>query len=398
VKPRVALYSHDAQGLGHMRRNLAIAAHLVEDGRRSALLLAGAREAAALPMPPGVECLTLPALVKATDGGYRARSLDVTLPSLLRLRADTLCAVLESFEPDVLIVDKHPLGIRGELEPALSLLRARGGTRLVLGLREVLDEPAAVRAEWAQGDVEASIAALYDGVWVYGDPRVYDPVAEYGLSPAVAERIRYTGYLVPPPFREAAGVDVRAELGLPPGPIALCLLGGGQDGAALGGAFAHAPLPAGTTGVIVAGPCMPAEARAGLHRAARARCDLIVRDAVSEPRRLLACATHVISMGGYNSVCELLAAGAPALVVPRVRPRREQLIRARRLEALGLLDVLAPEALSPAALGAWLAQAPASRVPAAEVIDLAGLSRLRERLEAVLAPRPAALEVDAVVC
>src|SRR3712207_2248209 len=101
MKPRIALYSHDALGLGHVRRNLAIASRLVEGGRRSALLITGAREAGALPMPPGVECLTLPALAKSGSGDYRSRSLDLSLSTLVRLRSQTIRAVLEAFEPDV---------------------------------------------------------------------------------------------------------------------------------------------------------------------------------------------------------------------------------------------------------------------------------------------------------
>ena len=51
-------------------------------------------------------------------------------------------------------------------------------------------------------------------------------------------------------------------------------------------------------------------------------------------------------MGGYNTSCEILACGRRALIVPRIIPRREQLIRAQRLSELGAVDVLHPQALS----------------------------------------------------
>ncbi len=389
MKPRVAFYSHDAQGLGHMRRNLALASRLVEDGRRSALLVTGAREAGSLPMPDGVECVTLPALRKTRDGDYSSRSLDMPLPSLLRLRAETACSVLEVFEPDVLVVDKHPLGFGNELEAAVQLLRARGGTRLVLGLREVLDEPETVHEEWHRSGIEAAVAELYDRVWIYGDPAVYDPVVEYGLSPELAARIRYTGYLCPDPASFTEGGDPVADLGLPPARLALCLVGGGQDGAALAEAFVACALPSDMVGVAVAGPFMPARTRRRLHAAAGRRADLRVLDFVRRPQALLRRADRVVAMGGYNTVCELLAADRPGLIVPRERPRREQLLRAERLARLGVLDVLRADALSPAALGSWFGRDSGDRVRAADVVDLGGLGRVPQLLvDALVRPRP----------
>jgi len=394
VNARIALYSHDALGMGHMRRNLAVAAALARAVDGSALLLAGSHQASALLMPRGVEVLTLPALRKATDGRYRPRSLHVPLHALLRLRADTICAALDAFAPEVLIADKHPLGIRGELEPAVRRLREVGRTRLVLGLRDVLDDPATVRAEWAREGTAEAIEELYDEVWVYGDPQVYDPVVEYDLAPAVAAKVRYAGYLGPEPVRAAPPAG--DELGLPPGPLAVCTVGGGQDGEALADAFAHAPLPGGSSAVLVAGPFMPAAARRALHARAAEHERLRVLDFVQDPLALLARAHRVVAMGGYNTVCELLALRKPSLVVPRTTPRREQLIRAERLAALGLLDVLRPEELTPQALGAWLAGPDRPPADPRAVLAFDGLGRLPGLLHGLLAHADAKEAADAL--
>jgi len=387
MKPRIALYSHDALGLGHMRRNLAIASRLVEDGRRSALLITGAREAGALPMPPGVECLTLPALAKSGSGQYQSRSLHLSLSALVRLRAETIRAVLEAFEPDVLIVDKHPLGFRREMEPGIELMCARGGTRIVLGLREVLDAPEVARAEWERDGTAATIERFYDRVWVYGDPRVYDPVQEYGFGPGVAGKVRYTGYLAPDPRTASGdGRDPLEDLDLHGEQLALCMVGGGQDGAELAHAFARAPLPDGMAALVVAGPFMPIEDRRVLHALAARRSALHVLDFVPEPRRLLARADRVVTMAGYNTICELLSAHRPSLVVPRETPRTEQLLRVQRLQALGVLDVLRAGDLSPAAIGAWLAADHGHSPHPSEVVDLAGLDRLPALMADLLAP------------
>lgn len=397
VKPRLALYSHDAQGLGHMRRNLAIATALAGGDERSALMITGAKEAAALAMPPGVECLTLPALSKSTGGGYEPRSLGVSLPGLLRLRSEMICSVLESYEPDVLIVDKHPLGIEGELAAGVELLHARGGTKLVLGLREVLDQPEVVAREWSRSGTEAALAAYYDAVWVYGDRDIFDPVVEYGLGPEVAAKVRFSGYL----GRRASdaalgrGAFALAELDLAGDRVAACLVGGGQDGYFLAEAFAQARLPDDMSAVLVTGPLMSPTLRAGLRGLSAGADRLHVVDFVEEPEALLVRADCVVSMGGYNTVCELLAHGADALIVPRVEPRLEQLIRAERLRDRGLVDVLHPARLSPAAIGDWLAGDRPARRPVKSV-DLDGLLALPGLLRDLMTPNDDAQEVSGV--
>jgi predicted glycosyltransferase len=373
---RIALYSHDAQGLGHVRRNLAIAGALAGDGRHDVLLITGTKEAAGFPTPAGVEMLTLPALAKSRDGDYSARSLSVELDALLSMRSATMRAALWAFDPDVVVVDKHPLGIEHELRPALEVLRARGRARLVLGLREVLDEQGVVRAEWQLDGAVRVMRDWYHAIWIYGDPRVYDTAAEYGLDDGLLAKTRYTGYLGRPAGDPDHLGSPAAELAAAGRPLALCLVGGGEDGFDLAAAFAAAPLPRGFGGVIVAGPFMPRAQRRWLATQAARRPDLAVCEFLDDPAPLLARARAVVAMGGYNTICEVLHHGCRTLVVPRVRPRREQLIRAERLAERGVIDALHPDKLTSAALGDWLAAEPASGPPAWQRVDLGGLARL----------------------
>ncbi|MFQ5612163.1 MAG: glycosyltransferase family protein [Anaerolineae bacterium] len=388
-KRRIALYSHDTQGLGHIRRNLAIAQALIEaDPDTVILMVAGAREANAFVLPPGVDCLTLPALSKNGNGRYGPRSLRVSLKGLIALRSNIIRAALESFKPDVLLVDKVPVGAFGELRESLEYLRNRGRTRCVLGLREILDDPDTVRQEWHLAGNEAAIRAYYDAVWVYGDPRVYDPVREYQLSGAVAAKVRYTGYLdrySRSDLHPAGGLDSLAGLDLPPGRLALCLVGGGQDGYRLADAFLGADLPPGANGLVVTGPFMPSEARQALQDRIADQPRRRLLEFVGEPEHLLRMADSVIAMGGYNTICELLSLEKRALIVPRVTPRQEQLIRAERLRDLELLDMLHPADLSSQALTAWLAGNASKGVKVQDRIDLHGLVRLPALLDEVLA-------------
>jgi len=383
---RIALYSHDALGLGHMRRNLMLAEALLATRSCSVLVITGAREIAALPLPQGVDCLALPGLGKALDGAYHPRSLGVPLEDLIRLRADTIFAAIKSFGPDVLITDKKPLGVQRELEPAVNWLSVQGGTRLVLGLRDVLDAPEAVEREWREENSETAVREHYDSVWVYGDPRVYDPVAEYGFSPAIAAKVRYTGYLDAraAPSRIITAASPLEDLELPEGRLALCVVGGGEDGYHVADAFSRADLPPGVNGVILTGPFMPAEQSDTLRRRAVGR-NLRVLRFVEDAGPLLDAAERVVAMGGYNTVCELLSRSKRALIVPRVDPRREQLIRAERMRDLGLLDMLHPDELGPGALADWLAGDEAPPARALDRIDLGGLRRVSGLLSEVVA-------------
>ena len=388
-RPRIALYSHDTQGLGHIRRNLLIARALCAGGESPViLLLSGVREAAAFPMPPGVDCVTLPSMGKGVDGRYFPRSLDVPMDDLIKVRSSGITAALRSFDPDVLIVDKVPRGIFDELLPGLGVLHARGRARTVLGFREVLDDAEAVRREWDEGDYESAIRAYYDRIWVYGDRSVYDTVTEYGFPEDIAQRVRFTGYLNP---LDVADPDSKAERWdfdalLPEGgsrPLDLCLVGGGRDGLRLAEAFVHAMKPG--IGVVVTGPLMPAESRARLRALASQHPRTHVLEFVTNPCLLLERADRVVAMAGYNTICEILAYRKPALLIPRTEPRTEQLIRAARFAALGLTDMLHPSDLTPEAISAWLTAKAARRSAPEEVMDFSGVRRLRGLLEEVLA-------------
>ena len=393
-KARVALYSHDTMGIGHMRRNLLIAGALAGGpSRATILLIAGAREVSAYGVPAGVDYLSLPAIRKEGNGRYHPRYLDLPLEDLIAVRARLIAAALEAFTPDVLIVDKVPRGAVNELDPALRSLRDSGGTRCVLGLRDVLDDPATVRREWSEAANDRAVRDHYHAVWVYGDPAVYDAVAEYGFPPEVAARVRYTGYLDQRRRTRLADIDgareVSARLAECPGRLALCLVGGGEDGSPVAEAFARADFPPDMTGVILTGPFMPPGVQERLRRRAGANPRLRVLGFVTDTDLLLDRADRVVTMGGYNSVCEVLSYQKPALVVPRVRPRQEQLIRAERLRDLGLIDLLHPDHLGPGELTDWLARdlGPAPR--ARDRIDLNGLDNLPHLFAELLdAPPP----------
>ena len=224
---RVVLYSHDSLGLGHLRRNLALAHALAQDlpalsGRDVAgLLVRGLTPGVDLPLPPGFDWLTLPGVAKG-PGGYEPRHLGTGTADLLALRSALLETALTCFGPDLVVIDRHPYGVHRELlAPLRRLRRARPSCQVVLGLREVLDSPGCVQAEWHRLGDTGELRHLIDHVWVYGDPAVHD-LRRSGEAPtALADRITYTGYL-------AAG---RARTGLF---ASVGQAAGGEDGGIVG--------------------------------------------------------------------------------------------------------------------------------------------------------------------
>ncbi|MGH9162700.1 MAG: glycosyltransferase family protein [Vicinamibacteraceae bacterium] len=385
---RIALYSHDTMGLGHVRRNILLAQSLRAWSLKAvSLVIAGAREAAAFTMPPGVDCLTLPALSKGGNGRYGTRHMPIALQELVTLRAGAIQAALEAFQPDVFIVDNVPRGALRELDPTLRALSVTGRTRVVLGLRDLIDEPSVVRTEWRRAANEQAIRDYYDAIWVYGDARICDPRVEYGFGSEISARVQFAGYLdqrARLAFADDGEHTLLDRLALPPGRLVVGLVGGGQDGARLADAFTRAALPSDTNAVLVTGPFMPTGMRRDIGRRAADNSRLRVLEFVHEPAALLARADRVVAMGGYGTTCEILSFEKHALIVPRVKPRREQAIRAERLAALGLVYTLDPRSVTPDNISAWLAKDLGAPPPARAALDFGGLRRVPELLQALL--------------
>ena len=372
---RVLIYSHDTFGLGHLRRARAIANALVADRPgRAVLILSGSPLVGSFEFGPGVDLVRLPGVTKLPEGDYRSLNLALPLDDAVALRSAIIRQCADTFRPDLFLVDKEPTGFHGEVLPALDLLAARG-CRLVIGLRDVLDDPALVAPEWARKGATAALAR-YDDAWIYGRPEVYRPLEGLVLPPGVAERIVYTGYL----RREAplpSGLTTHPEVTR--GPYLLVTAGGGGDGEDLIGwvIAAYEARPDLMPALIVFGPFFARERRAAhLARIARhPRLSALAFD--SRLELLMRGAAGVVAMGGYNTFCEILSFDRPALIVPRTRPRREQLIRARAAARLGLSRMLTDEddcgRRDPARMAEALAALPAAPRPSGAAHPVPGL-------------------------
>jgi predicted glycosyltransferase len=371
---RLLMYAHDTYGLGHLRRSLAIAGHLsCAIPGLTTLLVTGSPVARHFALPARTDYVKLPTVVKTGDEQYRARDLDLSPEHIIGVRAAIITGTAAQFAPDVVLVDHAPLGTKGELLPALHHLRhAAPHTRIVLGLRDVLDEPHKVREHWAARGMYGAIAEFYDRVLVYGQADMFDPVQAYAFPPSLAARTRFCGYIRrEDPVRAAS--DLRAELGLGDDPYILVTTGGGGDGAALEDTFLaalhHLDRGHALRAVVVTGPLMAPEERARLEERARG---LPVRVLAFHPDvpSLMRASALVVAMGGYNTLCEIVAAGRPAVIVPRAHPRLEQHIRAQAFAARGLVEMVPADEVTPARLATTIERALLQGAPPAAIHQL----------------------------
>jgi predicted glycosyltransferase len=156
----------------------------------------------------------------------------------------------------------------------------------------------------------------------------------------------YTGYL------ERSVPQALPDQGLPHGvkePFILVTTGGGGDGDLLVDwvlkAYESKMAPP-THALIVFGPFMQPELKSDFQERVDRLDNVTAITFDAHLETLMAAASGVVAMGGYNTFCEILSFDKPALIVPREIPRREQLIRASRAQELGLAAMLTEESAS----------------------------------------------------
>ncbi len=370
---RYLFYTNECVGLGHLRRALHLARAVTErDADASALIVSGSPLASDYTLPPRVDVVTLPLLTRDADGLHAPRRLAVSGERVHELRSAIAAAAAETFAPDVAIVDKAPLGLREELVPALDRLH-EAGARLVLGLRDIDDAPERVGRAWA--GLRDEVEARYDAILVYGPPAGQDALACLGWDDLTVP-VHHVGYI-----GQLRAIAPGAGHGAP---YVLVTVGGGTDGAALLSAYLDAlriaPLP--FRSLLVTGPLMAPAEVAEIERAA-AGLDVELLTFRADFEAVIAGARAVVAMAGYNTVSEILQAGRPALLVPRVRPSAEQLVRAEQLAGAGLARMLHPDRLNGPtlrqALDDLLLRGPTRRMPP----GLSGARRAAEVLAAL---------------
>ncbi len=389
---RILVYSHDTYGLGNIRRMMAVVEGLTaRNPETSALVLSGSPMLQAFRLGPRIDYIKLPCLLRGEDGQYSSKYLDLPYDKLLNLRADLILNTMLDLEPDLVLVDKKPLGVQNELAPALQVLRRRHTRpKLALILREILDAPQLTQDIWTKNKYHEAIAELYDKVLVLGSREIFDTAAEYAFPQTTVERLHYCGYL----SKQATirpREQVRAELGLQNALLVLVTPGGGQDGFNLINTICQAfPSPSSSIGVhflICVGPEMAESQRMILHRKIDGQAHMTALDFTNDMMSYMNAANLVVSMAGYNTVTELMTLKKRAILVPRTQPAQEQWIRATRLERHGRFTTIHPDQLSADVLRQAVARALTAARSSRELlhVNMNALDEIAAQLEGLFA-------------
>lgn len=387
--PTVVMYSPDTIGLGHIRRHSSIAAELVSHAPgANVVMLIGTGNGAFFELPQGVDSIKIPSVLKTGSDTWRARSLDFSSETTRRIRSGIVRETLDTLRPDVFLVDHLPAGIWRELVPVLGFLKEHSPqTKIVLGLRDILDEEHHVRRRWEADRTYDLIKDYYDSIFIYGDNAIFPSAQRYGLDDSVCDDVRYMGYIGPrsaPPLSPQAAAETLGLARTPGSKLMVVTAGGGFDAYPMMSAVLDAlevTVPAERPDTImISGPLMPMDQRTMLTERSKSLRTTVV-PFTSNMRAFLAAADLVVTMGGYNSMIETMATGKPTINIPRSGPSQEQTLRARLFQEMGLLRHVPLASAEASSLAAALAEEIQRPVRAsAAVLPLDGARRAAHHL------------------
>lgn len=393
TKMRLIVYSHDSFGLGNIRRMLAICNYLLKTiPELSILLVSGSPVLHSFRIPQRLDYIKLPCIGRNQRGKVSAKYLDSTVEEVIKLRSNLIQMAVTHFQPDLLLVDKKPYGLSRELKSTLDYLKTYcPQTKLVLLLRDILDSPEATISEWCKQGYYQALEGFYDQVLVVGMPEIFNLLQEYQFPPTVAQKVRFCGYI-----RKESGDKqpqiIRQELQLKPNEkLVLVTAGGGGDSYRLLQTYlwglGRLQSQENIKTLIISGPEMPLVQKQSLHQIVAQHSQIIVKEFTDDLMSYIDAADTVVSMGGYNTVSEILSLNKRAVVVPRIQPTQEQWIRAKQMAKLGLLKVIHPNCFTPERLiDAVLEQlnSKSDRVSPVFCLNWNGLPQICDHLVALL--------------
>ncbi|MGD1918105.1 MAG: glycosyltransferase family protein, partial [Pleurocapsa sp.] len=337
--------------------------------------------------------IKLPCLTRG-QSGIAVKYLNADIKSTLKLRSQVILAAARNYQPDLVLVDKKPMGIQGELQSTIEYLKSNlPVTKLVLLLRDILNAPEKTIAEWQRENYYRQVESLYDRILVVGMQQIFDLVREYQFGKAIADKVHYCGYI-----RKESGLKnrrtIRQELGIGKNEkLVLVTPGGGEDGYCLVNNYLQGVVQQSKCfwdrnirTLIFCGAEMPHQHQQQLAQQAQGLPGVTVKEFTNDLMSYVNTADLVVSMCGYNTITEVLQKGKKAIVIPRIKPGREQLIRAQSMAQAGLIEMIHPEALEPDLLIETIFVGLTSPESSAKIgsLDFSGLPQVTNYLTALL--------------
>jgi predicted glycosyltransferase len=331
---------------------LAICQHLLATiPELSILIVSGSPMIHSFRLPQRLNYIKLPCLGRDRVGKLTAKYLTTNVAETVRLRSNLIKTAVVNFQPNLLLVDKKPYGLLGELKETLEYCKTvLPETKLALLLRDILDSPEVTIKDWQEQGYYQAVQHYYDRVLVVGMPEIFDPIKEYQFPQIVAEKVRFCGYI-----RKHSGSkslqQVRQELQIKAEEkLVLVTPGGGEDGYSLVKTYLDSleilQNSYKVKSLIISGPEMPESERKVLSEMVKNYSGAIAKEFTEDLMSYMAASDLVVSMGGYNTITEILSLSKKAVVVPRIQPVSEQLIRANKMAELGLFVTIHPHKLT----------------------------------------------------
>jgi len=371
VSASVLFYVQHLLGIGHVQRAFRLADALAREGIRVTLVSGGAP-------PQGAICAESSLIVqlppiRARDASFKeliGPDGQLINEKLQEARRDVLLAAFRLARPDAVLIEAFPFGRRAfrfEIEPLIEVARSRSPRPLLLcSLRDIVVVPDEARR---LREIIDRVRADFDFVLVHGDPAFVPLEASFSAASGISDRLIYTGYIGDLNHVHEEDETTGAN-------EVLVSVGGGAVGTALLSTALEARRRgclAGLTWRLLAGPNLPEQAFGTLAGSLPEHV-VLERYRREFPQMLRRCRVSV-SQAGYNTILDILAAGARAVVVPFASEREtEQQLRAERLAACGVLELLPETQLTPTGLAQAVERA-IRRYPLTISIDTGGARR-----------------------
>ena len=366
MKPRVLFYVLHLLGVGHLRRVDILARAMQAAGLHVRIVL-GSRRVPQVPFD-GLDVAELPpaAIVNLEFSNLLDASGRPVDEAWRSRRRDMLADIYRAFDPDVMMFELFPFGrrqFRFELIPLLELIHARSARpHVVSSVRDVLVASPKPGRHAESADIARR---FFDLVLVHSDPQLIPFEATFGETHAIADLLRYTGYVTTPAQASEAAEGH--------GQVVVSVGGGAVGAPLLFAALAARPMTvlAGHTWRFLAGTHLP---EADYQRlAAMADERTIVERFRPDLPALINASTLSISQAGYNTTMDILRCGARAVVIPyEDREETEQRLRSDLLARKGMLTVVPLAELAPARLAAAVDASVARPRPGKSGVDLSG--------------------------
>lgn len=375
---RILFYCQSSLGIGHTIRSLRIAEGLSESF--DVHYLNGGESISGLEIPLGIQCTDLPPIVSDPDfGTVHAVGSDLDIDSTIELRRNLILETFQNFLPDIVLVELYPFGrgrFHSELEPLLKCAKEHG-TKVACSVRDILTKREDQEAFEAK--VVKRMNRFFDLLLIHSDPefqRLDDTFTR--LDDILAEKT-YTGFVVP---------EITSEP-RENGPTIIASIGGGRFGHELAEAVAlTAPLLAERIPhqiELYSGPFCPEVVADRLRQLAHGHSNIQVERFCPDLHQKLVNADLSISMGGYNTIMNVIATGVPAMIMGCTNNGgMDQVARAEKLARLGVVDIIKPEDLPPATFAEKIINS-LRREPAAVSLDINGVTATMRALSLLTA-------------